>query len=285
MMILKSSDGKPTTLPVLKQLDDLLNPLFAVLPSLEFHAHRTRGLAEGKFISEVIVYDGEQRLGKIGYVHKYTRSGYIDAYQIESRKIRKERGDRNCRTTSNVKAALKIAKEVFVKDPEHMRGPKIYAKLKSEYHSIVWHCSSTYQDKCKPLLSSSFDYMISAIDGNPQPLDPAVVQVVQSDKFKQSRDNYRIAKSIENHINKEVGAVVYVDRQGKLSLFDAGTKALTKIESTYDLPKNYQEKYTILKVMELNQPIENVGVKLEVDVDDVKATYFYLCPGDTVVTH
>jgi hypothetical protein len=45
--------------------------------------------------------------------------------------------------------------------------------------------------------------------------------------------------------------------------------------SSYDLPVEYQEKLTILKIMEVNQPIEGIGVKVE----DDKITYFYMPSG------
>lgn len=267
-----------------KPLEDLLQPLFATMPSLEFQAQKHQGLDDERRICEVLVFDGEQLLGRVGYIQQYTRSGYKDVYRIQSRKIKKQRGDANSKTTSSLKSALKIAREVLVKDPENVRGPKILAKIKAEYSTLLWHVGSVYKEKVNSLLPLSFDYALSIIDGNPQPMNPKLLQGVQNEEFQKARDNYRIAKSIDRDMSKG-GAVVYVDREDRLSFYDASTEKFSKIESTYDLPKNYQEKYTMLKVMELSQPVQHVGIKMEVDIDGVQGTYYYLCPGDTVVTH
>lgn len=267
-----------------KPLEDLLQPLFATMPSLEFQAQKYQGLDDERRICEVLVFDGEQLLGRVGYIQQYTRSGYKDVYRIQSNKIKKQRGDTNSKTTSNLKSALKIAKEVLVKDPENVRGPKIFAKIRAEYNTLLWHVGTAYKEKVNFLLPLSFDYALSVIDGSPQPMNPKLLQGVQNEEFQKARDNYRIAKSIDKEMSKG-GAVVYVDREDRLSFYDASTEKFSKIESTYDLPKNYQEKYTMLKVMELSQPVQHVGIKMEVDIDGVKGVYYYLCSGDTVVTH
>jgi len=286
MVIVKNKLGRPSELQIRKQLADLLQPLFATSPSLEFQDYLTQtSIDDTKVITGVSVYDGEQYLGKVAYITQMTRSGAQDVYQIHSRRIKKERGDRQSRTTSNLKSALKIAREVFFKDPEHILGARIFAKLKSDYASMVWHTGAIYKDKCHYFYESAFEYVINVIDGNPAPIDPKLFQVVQTDAFRQARDNHRITKAISRSIERDLGAVVYVDREDRLSLYDAETKAFRKVESTYDLPKNYQEKYTMLKVVDLNQPVEHVGVKMELEVNDGKKIYFYLCPGDTVITH
>lgn len=290
MISLKDSQGNPTTIPLTEPLEKLVQPLFASIPSLEFRIHKTTRDIEGINVHafKVNVYDGEQHLGRVGYVQKYTRSGYVDVYQIESRRIRKERGDRNSKTTSSLKTALKIAKEVFVKDSMDTQASKIITSMQSQYNGLVWQAGKRYKAKCENLLVPSFEYVLSVIDEAPQPIDPVILQEVKSDSFRQARDNYRIAKSLFYCMNNGQGAVVYTDIHGKLSFIDADSKKFSKIESTYDLPTNYQEKYTILKVMELNQPIEHVGVKIEFQIDEldsVKRAYYYLAPGDTVVTH
>jgi hypothetical protein len=150
---------------------------------------------------------------------------------------------------------------------------------------LVWHVGQRYHDASKHLHHVAFTYALSVADGEPVPLDPKFLQEVQSDKFKTSRDNYRITKSVQDALEKFTGSIVYVDRKNRLTLVDLETKTLSKVESTYDLPKNYQEKYAMLKIMELDQPIEGVGIKIKTNVDDMTYEFYYLKAGDTVVTH
>lgn len=278
-------------LPVRKELETLLEQLFAVMPNLEFHdsGHGRIRADDGvtkSYISRVNVYAGEQKLGVIQYNQKYNRNGYAWAYSITSRKILKQRGsNKHTKSTQDIKTALKIAKEVFVKDSDNLRVVKILNGFVQEYNSLVWHAQSKCREYLNVYAEKAFDYVVSVVENNPAVLDPKMLAALQSEQFKEKRDTYRIAKSVEQSLANKEGVIVYVDRENKISVADLQKETLSKIDSTYDLPKNYQEKYTILKVMDLNQPIENIGVKLTVEIDDVKSQYYYLSPGDTVVTH
>ena len=55
---------------------------------------------------------------------------------------------------------------------------------------------------------------------------------------------------------------------------------ITTSQNPYDLPEQYQTKFAVLKMMEKDQPIANVGVKAEHD----GVMYFYLTGGDMVAT-
>lgn len=282
--------GKFENMPLKAELAEFLTLLFAVSPSLEFVASGSRridhdqdGMVEG--ICGVEVFDGEQKLGSIGFVRQYTKNGYEDVYRIFSKKIIKSRGDRNTKKTKNLKSALKLAKEFFVKDNPNQLFDKIYINFKRGYSNLSHQTTDNYKHVCSSLYGKSFAYVLSVIDGEPQTIDPEILQVVNSDNFKQQRDNYRIAHAVGKALESGTGAIVYVDRESKLTLVDLDTKVFTKIESTYDLPKNYQEKYAMLKIMELNQPIEGVGVKMKVEIDEQKLECYYLKSGETIVTH
>lgn len=270
------------------KLEELLKEIFAVMPNLEYTACGARGahLDDESAINDVEVFDGDQKLGKVGHVQQYTRNnGYEYTYRIYSRKITRVRGDSFTKRTKSPKSALRIAKEVFVRDNAQMQITKIAKHFSAGYNNLVWHVSSTYKDLRSQHYEKAFAYLLSVVDGEPIPIDTQVLQAIQSDNFKQARDNYRIAKSVQKTLEKNTGAIVYVDRNNKITMADLETTTLTKIDSTYDLPKNYQEKYTMLKIMEFNQPIENVGVKMRVEVDDQSLECYYLKPGDTIVTH
>lgn len=285
---------KPTKyqhLPVCPQLENLAGQLFAVMPSIEFHANHARFIGQfdpekDEFIDSLTVYDGEQKLGTLQWVRKYTQSGYENVYKIISRNIVKSRGDRNAKTTSNIKSALRIARDSFVKRTEIDMLNKVHKEFKNVYDNLVWHTKSEYTQQLKSIDNFASQYLLSVIDGSPLEIDPKVLQLVNSESFKQSRDNCRIAQSVQQMLEKRVGSIVYVDRENRLTWADLDNLKLSKIESTYDLPKSYQEKYAMLKILEYRQPVENVGVKLNLEVvDEIEREYFYLSPGDTVVTH
>lgn len=281
---------KPTkyqNLQICSELEQLLQALFHKNPQLEFHANNSRhmGLVNQEVIHNVDVFDGDQKVGAVGWVRKYSPSGYDNVYRIFSRRIHKYRGDRNAKTTKDIKSALKICMEVFTRDSDSVMAGKISKAFRETYTQIMWEAHRQYERIIDPLLKPSFEYVISVIDGSPGTIDSKILQAAQASEFRQVRDTYRIAETVQKSLIADTGAIVYTDKDNRLTILHLETAELKKLESTYDLPKNYQEKYTILKVMEFRQPIEGIGVKLSVEVNDAKSDYYYLAPGDTIVTH
>lgn len=274
---------------VCPELEMLVQQLFAVMPNLEFYATNAinRGsIGDARKINTFEVFSGDQKLGSVSWSEGYSRSkGYHFAYRIYSRKIRKERGDVYMKTTGNLKSALKIAGEVFVKDASNVLAEKFYEAMRSEMSGLIYHASNDIEHRCRPFFQTAFAYTVSVIQGSPVPIDAKLLQEVTSPRFEEAQNTCRIAKSVGNALSSREGVIVYVDREEKLTVVDLQTYTISKLESTYDLPKNYQEKFTILKVMEDNQPIEGTGIKMKVSVDDMKLHLFYLVSGNVIVTH
>ena len=274
---------------VCPELEMLVQQLFAVMPNLEFYATNSvnrKAIGDAREINAFEVFSGDQKLGLVSWSQSYSRSkGYYFSYRIYSRKIRKERGDAYIKTTGSLKSALKIAGEVFVKDTPNVLVEKFYDAVKSEMSGLIYHASNDIEHRCKPFFQTAFAYTVSVIQGSPVPIDAKLLQEVTSPRFEEMQNTHRIAKSVGNALSSREGVIVYVDREEKLTVVDLQAHTISKLESTYDLPKNYQEKFTILKVMEDNQPIEGTGIKMKVSVDEVRLHLFYLVSGDVIITH
>ncbi len=274
---------------VCPELEMLVQQLFAVMPNLEFYATNAANLGsigDARKINVFDVFSGDQKLGVVSWYESYSRSkGHYFSYRIYSRKIRKERGDAHLKMTGSLKSALKIAGEVFVKDASNVLAEKFYEAMRSEMSGLIYHASNDIEHRCRPFFQTAFAYTVSVIQGSPVPIDAKLLQEVTSPRFEEAQNTCRIAKSVGNALSSREGVIVYVDREEKLTVVDLQTYTISKLESTYDLPKNYQEKFTILKVMEDNQPIEGTGIKMKVSVDDMKLHLFYLVSGNVIVTH
>lgn len=266
---------------IFPELNTLAEQLFAAMPNLEFHATNARHSK----VCALEVFSGDQKLGSISWTEFYTKREYVFMYRIYSRKIRKYRGDAHVKKTSSLKSAFKIAKEVFVKDDTPTLVGKVYEAMRREIDSMVHYAGNDFTTRCKPLYQLAFDYTLSVIEGDPQPIDSRLLQEVRNPKLEESRNTHRIAKLVGGRFSSREGVIAYLDREDKLTVMDLQLNTISKLESTYDLPKNYQEKFTILKVMEDNQPIEGTGVKMRVHVDDMQIQLYYLISGDTIVTH
>ncbi len=274
---------------VCPELEMLVQQLFAVMPNLEFYATNAANLGsigDARKINVFDVFSGDQKLGVVSWYESYSRSkGHYFSYRIYSRKIRKERGDAHLKMPGSLKSALKTAGEVFVKDAPNVLAEKFYEAMRSEMSGLIYHASNDIEHRCRPFFQTAFAYTVSVIQGSPVPIDAKLLQEVTSPRFEEAQNTCRIAKSVGNALSSREGVIVYVDREEKLTVVDLQTYTISKLESTYDLPKNYQEKFTILKVMEDNQPIEGTGIKMKVSVDDMKLHLFYLVSGNVIVTH
>lgn len=279
-------NGNHISMELHPKLSELLTMLFAIRPTLEYSSTKHRPAPfDTKVICEVEVYESTQKLGRVGWINAYTRNGYEDSFRIVSPKIHKERGDKNTKQTGNLKTAFKLCKELFVKDDLGVLASKISSAVKQAAHHVMWTAQRRHQDMLNPFSWEALKYMLASAEGNNPSLSNKFLQEVKSEKFIQARDNYRICISVHDPMNNSKGAIVYVDRQEKISFIELETNAMQQFESVYDMPKNYQEKFAMLKIMELDQPVETVGMKMQVAIDDAKETYYYLCPGDVLITH
>jgi len=274
---------------VCPELEMLVQQLFSVMPNLEFYATNAinkGSIGDARKINSFDVFSGDQKLGVVSWSESYSRSkGYYFSYRIYSRKIRKEWGDAHLKMTGSLKSALKIAGEVFVKDAPNVLVEKFYDAVKSEMDGLIYHASNDIEHRCRPFFQTAFAYTVSVIQGSPVPIDAKLLQEVTSPRFEEAQNTRRIAKLVGADLSSRKGVIVYVDREDKLTVVDLQTYTISKLESTYDLPKNYQEKFTILKVMEDNQPIEGTGIKMKVAVEDTRLHLFYLVSGDVIITH
>ena len=273
---------------VYPQLQEFVDKLFAVRPSLEFVASACRRTHEDvKFITEVDVFEDDQKLGAIGWTMKWSRvNGNEFAYYIYSRNINNNRGDKHAKRTKNLTSAMRVAVDVLVKDTSDKMAAKISTIIRSQMEHVVWQVTHKYRDKKSNLYEDALEYVLSVIEGGSPAISDNILQAVSSEKFQEAQNNFRIANSVASCLAKSQGAIVFVDRKQRLTFIDVPNLQLQRLESTYDLPKEYQEKYAILKIMENRQPIQNVGIRIDYDVgDDEARDYFYMTPGDIVTTH
>ena len=77
------------------------------------------------------------------------------------------------------------------------------------------------------------------------------------------------------------GIVIAVGRTGVLNVVDLkDLSKVTTVQSIYDMPINYQEKFGLLHIVDEEQAVENVGIKWTRTQDECKS--YFLVDGDTV---
>ena len=286
---------KPTafaSLPVIKELDDAVNAIFLKSPDLSFEAHKKReyGPDQEDHIFSVVVYAGNQRLGTLGWERRYMPSQgmHISTYAIKSPRIRKSRGSsRDTKYTKDLKSAVNVAKEVFVPATKSAVAFSITNAFRGAFRSIAYTGARGYTQYAADYGKEAFSYVVELLGGGNPQMPPKLIAEINSERFKAAHDTYRILQSLEDQFDAvKSGVVVKIERDETISVANVcDNTMMMEAKSTYDLPKNYQEKLTILKVMDMNTPIEHVGIKLEAETNEQNCTLYYLVGGDTVVTH
>lgn len=242
------------------------------------------------FITRVAVFDGNSPVGLIEITTRYSRvSGNITVYAIISDNIRNSRGKRNQKQTKHLKEAMRAIKEAF--------RPKEVDKIAEELVEVV-------KDKINSVVRWTKDHMRNAIVNNYemifQYLDavhsgvhtsntlPAQLVTALGSKWSEYSHNLQIASAVAKEFSNNYGAVARIERDGTITMVDLQTNTLVPCRSTYDLPTHYQEKITILKLMEQNQPIEHIGAKFVetrlVNSVRLDSEVFFLIDGPTYTT-
>jgi hypothetical protein len=115
--------------------------------------------------------------------------------------------------------------------------------------------------------------MADVQDNGPQPLPP---NMMLDAKWRDHLATYKIVDSVFRAWENRTGMLVKLLPSGVMTVVDLTIGEVVMVTSnTYDLPVEYQEKLAILKIMECNQAIEGMGVKVE----DTHIPHIYMTEG------
>ena len=267
----------------------LLQEMSHFNPAFNYEATDTLGYNEDKRISSVAVFLEGAPVGKVFMSSKYINaSGAREVvYNVVSDEIRKRRGDRNTTTSKHMKIAMRAVREAFKRAEKSLIAERLIGDAQSKVERIqAWardHARSTLIKATEPVLAylqSIDDGIASASAGL-----PASLTQVMDPKWKDHLRDHRIASAVYKNFAAKHGVVVRIMRDETMQVANLQTTELTTIKSSYELPTNYQEKLTILKIMENDQPVEHVGFKFSDDerINGVRNEYqaFFLIDGPT----
>lgn len=281
------ADFNPATLPYkldvsryrhhpVDELHKFMCDITSKLPTVHFVADgRTYRYGDPK-TDEFKVFNGTEEVGRIygtsDFDRKEGKQVYI--YNISSYRIQNQRGQRNRKQSKHYKIILKNALEVFAPVPTDAIATKIVetveyrvSNLASSAASQAFYCVRGNEDAILHYFKQ-----ISVDGPTLMPTD----LVTKLGNWETKYANWRIATSVHDKFKSFDGMAIKLMPSGEMLAVDlTNTKELARYTNSYDLPVEYQEKLTILKIMEVNQPIEGIGVKVE----DEKITFFYMPSG------
>jgi len=254
----------------------ILCDLAIKLPKIAFVSlHRKADGSHGdRVIGEVTVYNNEEKIGKISIQQDYIDSKYINVYQLDSPRIQQQRGMRNRKKTKHYKIALRSALDAFKEfPPDEIAKTMItdagyrMSALRQNANSQVTSCVNT-----TVVAASLLQYLVDVEENGPQELPPIMID----SKWRDHLSTYKIVDSVFRAWENRTGMLVKLLPSGVMTVVDLTIGEVVMVTSnTYDLPVEYQEKLAILKIMENNQAIESMGVKVE----DTHIPHIYMTAG------
>lgn len=275
--------------PMHPKLLTLLQEMSHFEPTFQYEAIDSMGHNDSKRISAAAVFVDGEPVGKVGINLKYMNAtGAREViYFVVSDGIRKSRGSRNTKETKHLKLAMRAVRETFKRAESSLIAERLINDAKNKAERIRgWahdHARNVLYKAIEPVLA----YLQGVDDGTVSPNGglPASLTQALDPKWREYLRDRRIADAVYDKFAAKEGIVVRIMRDDTMQAADIPTAQLRTIKSTYDLPTNYQEKLTILKIMNDDQPVEHVGFKFsDYDhVNGVRTDYqaFFLIDGPT----
>lgn len=280
-------DFNPATLPYKLNVDKYRHPatdelhkfmcdIASKLPSVHFVADGRTFRHGDPRTDEFKVFNGTEEVGKIwgttDYDSKESKNVYI--YNVNSYRIQNQRGQRNRKFTKHYKVILKTAMEVFAPVPTDVIATNIVERVGYRVSSLASNAATRAFYCVRGNEGEVLQYFKQIEDEGPIPIPQALN--TNLGKWQDGYANWRIADSVNEKFKANDGMAIKLTPNGEMLAVDlTNPKEVKKFTNSYDLPVEYQEKVTILKIMEVNQPIEGIGAKVE----DDKVTYFYMPSG------
>lgn len=268
------------------QLKELLDALWLKNPAFVFEEEKNHRMDNKIHKCNVLL--GYEKLGYVKVDNVYTRNGYVMMWHIGSPHIRKSRGDANVSKSKNLRAALQIALKNFTATDKNLQAVYILKAAYNGINMVTQNAVRPFHRHTEQYGRTAFKFCLNYFTGNEKTLPKQLTDVFESESFKDIIDNQRIAKSVWDEFSKaKSGVVIKVERDDTINVADVSSETMMlSVKSTYDLPKNYQEKFAILKVMEHDQPVMGIGIKVQSETRgpiSETITYYYLVGGDTPI--
>lgn len=281
-------------------LKELVGAFYMLEPTVKFVAN-----AQSRRYPEGVLVEGERPIGSVqaykdsqhlGYVkvarEDYRGLGKTDVYYIGSCMVKKTRGrNRDEVITKDSHKAIKLMLEYLKPKADFVFRDNIISECTNNLDNM----RSTARYKVSSLISHRADvdialYLLEQHEGLTPALPSSLNRIFSKPEDLQKFHDLRISESVHNELGK--GGAIVVTFSDNTMLYADLTKdkdgvrpQIVKLQATYDLPQNYQEKFTLLKLCESSQPVENVGVKFADEIErDSNAMLYYLVGGDTVTT-
>ena len=266
------------------RLQEVLDLVYAKRPLLEYEV---TGYSDNNYAETVRVWQDGQEVGKIYSRHQRfsPTNGTTEMwYALGSHNIKKQRGDRNTKYCKDAKVAARTVIEQFAKKPLAELGKSLISNVKYMMESVHEKVERDYRNSISFNYVEIVNYFTDVVMANNPPVPKRIIDSIVNNEALRKRENYDIACNVLAHFKSNNGYVIRVMQDETLLCAHIGNPATTsKHQSTYELDQYSQEKFAMLKLLDLNQFAADIGLKYEIDTDFKKESIYFIVAGKTKV--
>lgn len=223
------------------------------------------------------VYVGTEKVGNIWMSMEYRDGKNTYTYNLSSSRISTGRkGRKSTKKTKHYKNALREALVAFAPFEMQEIAAKIVSCTDSMMTRIAERAKNQLAWALNPAQADFARYVLDVLDNGPRDV-PTPLFAKLPNGWRDKLNNHEVADSLLVAYRQDCGIVLKLTDSGDFTAVSLNAKLITmQGSSSYDLPPEYQDKFTILKMMEKDQPVARVGVKTETE----GGMAFYLMGGD-----
>ena len=266
------------------RLQEVLYLVYAKRPLLEYEVIR---YGDVHYADSVRAWQDGQVVGEIRacYDRFSPTKGMTERwYAIDAHTIKKQRGERNRKYCKDAKVAARTVIEQFAKKSLAELGKSLISNVKYVVETMHESVERGYRNSISFNSLELITYFTDVVMGNNTPVPKRIVDSMTNNEALRKRENYEIACNVLAHFKANNGYAVKIMEDETLLCAHIGNPDTTsKHQSTYELDQYSQEKFAMLKLLDLNQFAADIGLKYEIDTDFKKESIYFIVAGKTKV--
>lgn len=285
MIVIKSEELKDTA--VHPKLESLMHDLYLKIPSLTFEAGSRDFFfsSDTRFISAVKVHNGHWHVGAISIEEfRDKERNWAGKYYITSPKITVKRGRRNTKHTTLPAEAFKLAKNVFAAVPSQAEIRSEMCEFVSrELNSVHYNAKRNFERKGEDHVAQMMRALMEYRTTGVLTVSAEVDRMLSQPDLHKLSNTAAIATSVAQDFRDKRGTVVREEKDGSLTAIHVDEKQNMQVmnyASSYDMPELQSTKMTMLKLLEVKQPAESIGVRFQIN----NSNWYFICDGDIITT-
>lgn len=266
------------------RLQEVLDLVYAKRPLLEYEVIR---YGDVHYADSVRAWQDGQVVGEIRacFDRFSPTKGMTERwYAIDAHTIKKQRGKRNRKYCKDAKVAARTVIEQFAKKDLAELGKSLISNVKYVVETMHESVERDYRNSISFNSLELITYFTDVVMGNNPPVPKRIVDSMTNNEAFRKRENYEIACNVLAHFKVNNGYAVKIMEDETLLCAHIGNPDTTsKHQSTYELDQYSQEKFAMLKLLDLNQFAADIGLKYEIDTDFKKESIYFIVAGKTKV--